>query len=108
MGWPREMTAAAVVCGSCGTELPPNSKFCNECGAAVATATTPAEYKQVTVLFADVVHSMDIAAAVGAERLREIMAELVNRATGWCSTWAAQSTSSPATASWRSSGHQSR
>lgn len=39
-----------------------------------------AEYKQVTVLFADVVHSMDIAAAVGAERLREIMTELVNRA----------------------------
>jgi adenylate cyclase len=30
----------------------------------------------VPVLFADVVHSMDIAAAVGAERLREIMAEL--------------------------------
>ena len=44
------------------------------------TATRSAEYKQVTVLFADVVHSMDIAAAVGAERLREIMAELVNRA----------------------------
>jgi class 3 adenylate cyclase len=35
----------------------------------------------VTVLFADVVHSVDIAAAVGAERLREIMAELVNRCT---------------------------
>ncbi len=33
----------------------------------------------MTVLFADVVHSMDIAAAVGAERLREIMAELVER-----------------------------
>ena len=32
------------------------------------------------MLFADVVHSMDIAAAVGAERLREIMAELVDRA----------------------------
>src|SRR5580693_8828062 len=75
------MTAAALVCGSCGAELAPNSKFCNECGAAVATATTPAEYKQVTVLFADVVHSMDIAAAVGAERLREIMAELVDQAT---------------------------
>jgi class 3 adenylate cyclase len=73
------MTAAALVCGSCGIELPPNSKFCNECGAAVAIATTPAEYKQVTVLFADVVHSMDIAAAVGAERLREIMAELADR-----------------------------
>ena len=33
------------------------------------------------VLFADVVRSMDIAAAVGAERLREIMAQLVERAT---------------------------
>jgi class 3 adenylate cyclase len=33
----------------------------------------------VTVLFADVVHSMRIAAAVGAERLREIMAELATR-----------------------------
>ena len=81
MGWPRDMTAAALVCGLCGTEPPPNSKFCSECGAAVATATTPAEYKQVTVLFADVVHSMDIAAAVDPERLREIMTELVNRCT---------------------------
>jgi len=33
----------------------------------------------VTVLFADVVGSMDIAAAVGAERLREIMPSLVGR-----------------------------
>jgi class 3 adenylate cyclase len=73
------MMAAALVCGSCGIELPANSKFCNECGAAVAAHDTRAEFKQVTVLFADVVHSMDIAAAVGAERLREIMAELSDR-----------------------------
>ena len=33
----------------------------------------------MTVLFADVVHSMDIAAAVDAERLREIMTELADR-----------------------------
>jgi len=65
-------------CESCGTELPPDSRFCNKCGAPITPAATSAEYKQVTVLFADVVHSMDIAAAVGAERLREIMAELVN------------------------------
>ena len=32
-------------------------------------------------MFADVVHSMDIAAAVGPERLREIMAELVSCAS---------------------------
>jgi class 3 adenylate cyclase len=74
------LTATGLFCGSCGTELPPNSKFCNKCGAPLTHATRSAEYKQVTVLFADVLHSMDIAAAVGAERLREIMAELVNRA----------------------------
>jgi adenylate cyclase len=75
------MTATGLGCAACGIELPPNSKFCNECGAAVSAASISAEYKQVTVLFADVVQSMDIAAAVGAERLREIMAELVDRAT---------------------------
>jgi adenylate cyclase len=37
--------------------------------------------KQVTVLFVDVVRSMDIARRWGAERLREIMIGLVNRAT---------------------------
>jgi class 3 adenylate cyclase len=75
------MTAAALVCGSCGTELPPDSRFCNKCGSPTTPAATSAEYKQVTVLFADVVHSMDIAAAVGAERLREIMTDLIDRAS---------------------------
>ena len=74
------LTATGLLCGSCGTELPPNSKFCNECGAPLTQATRSAEYKQVTVLFAYVVHSMDMAAAVGSERLREIMTDLVNRA----------------------------
>jgi adenylate cyclase len=75
------LTATGLLCGSCGTDLPPNSKFCNEYGAPVTQVSRSAEYKQVTVLFADVVHSMDIAATVGAERLREIMAELVNITT---------------------------
>ncbi|WP_308123980.1 ATP-binding protein [Mycolicibacterium xanthum] len=56
------------------------AKFCHECAAPVTSTTTPAEYKQVTVLFADVVHSMEIAKTVGAERLREIMAGLVDQA----------------------------
>ena len=44
-----------------------------------AVSVDTAEYKQVTVLFADVVRSMDIAAALDMERLREIMTELVER-----------------------------
>src|SRR3984893_3552336 len=70
---------ATLACMACGAELQSTAKFCSECGAAVSAASKPAEYKQVTVLFADVVHSMDIATSVGAERLREIMTELVER-----------------------------
>ncbi|MGD1110211.1 MAG: adenylate/guanylate cyclase domain-containing protein, partial [Mycobacterium sp.] len=70
---------AATACRTCGIEPLSNARFCHGCGSPVAEAGTRAEYKQVTVLFADVVHSMDIAAAVGPERLREIMAELADR-----------------------------
>jgi class 3 adenylate cyclase len=74
------MTAIAA-CRTCGTEPLENARFCHGCGSPVQDGDTRAEYKQVTVLFADVVHSMDIAAAVGPERLREIMADLVDTAT---------------------------
>jgi class 3 adenylate cyclase len=67
-----------TACRSCGTELLDKARFCHGCGSALAATETRAEYKQVTVLFADVVRSMDIAAAVGPERLREIMTELVD------------------------------
>ena len=70
---------AAVACGSCGTELRENARFCDECGTPTRIAADTAKYKQVTVLFADVVQSMAIAAAVDIERLREIMTELVQR-----------------------------
>jgi class 3 adenylate cyclase len=73
------MTAIAA-CPTCGTEPLENARFCHGCGSPVAGSDAHAEYKQVTVLFVDVVHSMSIAAVVGAERLREIMTELVNRA----------------------------
>jgi class 3 adenylate cyclase len=72
------MTTIAA-CRTCGTELHERARFCHRCGSPVDEAATHAEYKQVTVLFADVVHSMDIAASVGAERLREIMTDLVDR-----------------------------
>ena len=73
-------TIRLVTCTACGTDVTPSAKFCSECGAAISSAAKHAEYKQVTVLFADVVHSMDIAAAVGPERLREIMADVFDRA----------------------------
>jgi class 3 adenylate cyclase len=66
-------------CASCGTRLRHDARFCDACGAPIAFLHSVIEYKQMTVLFADMVHSMDIAAAVGAERLREVMTDLVER-----------------------------
>ena len=68
-------------CRSCGSRSAAPAKFCSECGQPLTQSAQAAEYKQVTVLFADVVHSMDIAASLGAERLREIMAALLDGST---------------------------
>ena len=73
------LTATGLFCGSCGAQSSPTAKFCGECGTRLTQATQSAEYKQVTVLFADVVRSMAIAAALDMERLREIVTELVER-----------------------------
>jgi adenylate cyclase len=64
----EDLMTAATVCRTCGTEPRAGARFCEGCGALVTVHDTHAEYKQVTVLFADVVHSMDIAATLGAER----------------------------------------
>src|SRR5262249_44405445 len=72
---------AATACRTCGTEPRGGARFCDACGSLITPASEHAEYKQATVLFADVVHSMDIAATVGAERLREIMSDLFDRST---------------------------
>ena len=71
------MTAGA--CATCSTQLRENAKFCHECGAPTVVTTDTPEYKQVTVLFADVVRSMDIAASLDIERLREIMTGLLEQ-----------------------------
>jgi adenylate cyclase len=72
---------AAGSCRACGLRLREGARFCDGCGAPTSANSELAEYKQVTVMFADVVGSMQIASAVGPERLREIMAEVLHRCT---------------------------
>src|SRR5271169_2205040 len=43
------MTATEFRCGPCGTELPPDSRFCKKCGGPVTQVSRSAEHKQVTV-----------------------------------------------------------
>ncbi len=70
---------AHALCPACGVQARAGARFCDACGSPLEQHQ-PAEYKQVTVLFADVVRSMDIAATLGPERLREVMSDVVTRA----------------------------
>ena len=67
-------------CVSCGNDLRVKARFCDACGSPVSPYSATSEHKQVTVLFADVLGSMKLAASLDAERLQEIMNELFNRA----------------------------
>lgn len=67
-------------CGLCGNDLRAKARFCDVCGSPVTPRPASGEHKQVTVLFADVVGSMKLAATLDAERLQEIMNEMFNRA----------------------------
>ena len=106
-------------CGQCGQSLRPEARFCDACGTPVASASAPAapegpartprdytprhladkilrsqsalqgERKQVTVMFADVKGSMELAEELGAEawhlildRFFEILSEGVHRFEG--------------------------
>src|SRR5262249_26079207 len=86
-------------CASCGFENPPQMKFCGECGKSLVEAAKPApspdprsytpkhlaekiltsrsalegERKQVTVLFADVKGSMDLAEHLDPEEWHKIL-----------------------------------
>ncbi len=66
-------------CGVCGNSLRALARFCDACGSSVSPSSTSGERKQITVLFADVVESMTLAATLESERLREIMYQLFNR-----------------------------
>jgi adenylate cyclase len=66
-------------CRACGLGLRGGAKFCDGCGEPVSSRPEQAEYKQVTVLFADVVGSMQLAAALGPEALRDVVAQVFSR-----------------------------
>src|SRR5439155_20874708 len=94
-----EAKIGPVSCPSCGHENPAGARFCNDCGAHLAAPTitpeprsyTPrhlvekilasqsalrGERKLVTVLFADVVRSMELAERVDPEEWHRLLDRL--------------------------------
>ncbi|MBW2493627.1 MAG: AAA family ATPase [Deltaproteobacteria bacterium] len=91
-------TALEISCNSCSQSNPPASRFCNHCGSSLAEpvaegAPTPRDYtpkhlaerilrqkaalegerKHVTVLFADLANSTELAAQLGPEKMHALM-----------------------------------
>ncbi len=63
-----------MVCTQCGASLAVDAHFCPACAAPVWAVTTPAEERKlVTVLFADLVGSTELAAAQDPERTRAFL-----------------------------------
>jgi class 3 adenylate cyclase/tetratricopeptide (TPR) repeat protein len=61
-------------CERCGAPLPADALFCPRCGAPVSAITTE-ERKVVSVLFADVAGSTELASRLDPERFREVLGE---------------------------------
>jgi class 3 adenylate cyclase len=66
------------ICPSCGTENPAGNRFCGTCGsplAVVAPGTAPGveERKVVTVVFADLTASTEMASRLDPEDLRGVL-----------------------------------
>ena len=64
-----------MTCSTCGTENPAGARFCNNCGAALATEAAREVRKVVTVLFCDVTGSTAMGERLDPEQLRGVMAE---------------------------------
>jgi class 3 adenylate cyclase len=73
-------TRLTTACDSCGAAVSLAGRFCAACGTATAAAapaapgaTDPAERRQVTVMFCDVVDSTGLSGRVDPEEFRDLM-----------------------------------
>ena len=77
--------ALVIICDACGSPNSPGSKFCGECGAAIgssaaapvpaaaASSTPSTERRLVSVLFADLVGSTNLAEGRDPEEVRDLL-----------------------------------
>ena len=75
-------SALVIVCDACSAPNAPDSKFCGECGATIGTSAAPpvpaaampsTERRLVSVLFADLVGSTNLAEGRDPEEVRDLL-----------------------------------
>src|SRR3954470_2726601 len=62
-----------MTCPVCGTQNPPQAKFCLECGTSLAAAASQESRRTVTVVFADMVGFTSLGESLDQESLRRVM-----------------------------------
>src|SRR5262249_31456255 len=66
--------ASMPVCAQCGPDTPDIAKFCLACGAQLAPAAPPQEFRKVvTIVFSDLKGSTAMGERLDSESLREVM-----------------------------------
>ncbi len=70
---PGTRAGDAEACRRCGQPLPPGANFCPNCGAPVSVPVA-SERRVVTVVFADLAGSTELAAMLDPERFRDVLA----------------------------------
>ena len=63
------------VCQTCGFENPEGFRWCGQCGRQLAPAGQPAERRQLTALFCDIVESTALVTRLDVEEARAVFAE---------------------------------
>ena len=95
------MTAEPKRCADCGHEVAEQARFCEECGAPLRPGAAPlrapdpvarkiikqrsaieGERKQVTVMFTDIVRSMELTRSLDTERWAEVLDRFLAIASG--------------------------
>jgi class 3 adenylate cyclase/tetratricopeptide (TPR) repeat protein len=66
-----EGSGSVTKCGNCGRSVPAGSRFCPECGAALAT--TPDQRRLVTVVMTDIVGFTSMSEVTDPERVKNLV-----------------------------------
>lgn len=69
-----------AACSVCGQALPPDARFCPNCGTAVTAIVGTEERKIVTLIFVDIVDSTGLAQRLDPERARDIQGRFFDAA----------------------------
>ena len=78
----RHKLPVMTSCPTCGHEIRKGARFCESCGASLATELGAGSRRTVTILFTDVVGSTELGERLDPERLQALLGRYFDAARG--------------------------